>query len=753
MEHHDSLLALMPSSHSFDTPPPSLSHVHLGASSTSSTPSHSPIDPHGCPKPTVIGLYGLPGSGKTTLLQQLRCNLGTAAYCFHKGAEKISSLVPGGLAAFEQLSEGQKQSWRGRAMSDICREAAQTRRSALVTGHFMFWREGMLDCQPVHTGQDLAAYTHILYLGIDAQSLLQRRASDAAQGQQRRAASLEHLRQWQQTEVACLRNLCRQQGKLFAVVTDEVARTAAVVRYMVQGGAGANAARAEARLEQVLRSVGEREVETALVMEGDGTLAPHDTGAMFWQSLAPHELRDGTRCDEGVLRDLFAGPLGYSAAAFSQATLLCEEAVDAAEFEAQCRSVAGQTRLHDDFVSLLTALGPPQRHVAAIVVTSGLGRLWELVLEQAGLSGWVRVVGGGRVADGFSVCAAVKARLVARLQQRGVRVVAFGHSPLDLPMLEAADEAVVVVGHEEARSCTMEAALRQSLEARRLCGARQALMPRHAAPRLHLDKLPPLDIAHHGFVAAVLAHKQPPQSLQPVPSQSCQALQSVPPQSCKPAPPHDIVAAVDVVAAVDIVAAVQHATHRPAAQLLATPARDSSLCGAPLRRAHRRIGSYLALELLPRTLGLESFDIPLVHGHSTPGFRLAADLRTAILAILPAGEPMARGVADVMPRAPLIYARRPDELHERHLRRLDAVVLIDAVVNSGATVAAFVARLRALQPALRIVVLAGLVQQEAAALGGLVPWGDGCSLVALQVLERSFATDTANRLFNTTHFS
>lgn len=71
------------------------------------------------------------------------------------------------------------------------------------------------------------------------------------------------------------------------------------------------------------------------------------------------------------------------------------------------------------------------------------------MLEREGLSEKVKVIGGGRIADGFVVLAVVKGALVARLRKNHrIHVSAFGDSPLDLNMLSKVDRALVVVSKE-----------------------------------------------------------------------------------------------------------------------------------------------------------------------------------------------------------------------------------------------------------------------------------------------------------------
>jgi uracil phosphoribosyltransferase len=88
------------------------------------------------------------------------------------------------------------------------------------------------------------------------------------------------------------------------------------------------------------------------------------------------------------------------------------------------------------------------------------------------------------------------------------------------------------------------------------------------------------------------------------------------------------------------------------------------------------------------------------------------------------------------------------------------VILVDAVINTGASVVKFVRHIREnLSRQIRIVVVAGVVQEGAVAETGMLQedlagMGD-VSLVALRTSSNKFpckgGTDTGHRLFNSTH--
>jgi phosphoserine phosphatase len=139
--------------------------------------------------------------------------------------------------------------------------------------------------------------------------------------------------------------------------------------------------------------------------------------------------------------------------------LLYEEASSDEQFDEFCEKVAAETIMHTEFLAILK-LAAEEKYIGTVVVTCGLKRVWEMVLQREGLSKTVQVIGGGRIADGFVVTAEVKAALVSHMRYvHNIYVWAFGDSVLDLPMLHNADQAVVVVGEQHTRSKTMEGTL------------------------------------------------------------------------------------------------------------------------------------------------------------------------------------------------------------------------------------------------------------------------------------------------------
>ncbi|XMA20293.1 hypothetical protein WAI453_013084 [Rhynchosporium graminicola] len=162
--------------------------------------------------------------------------------------------------------------------------------------------------------------------------------------------------------------------------------------------------------------------------------------------------------------------------------------------------------MYPEFVALLKLVAK-ESHVGAVIISCGLRRVWEKVLEREGLSKVVEVIGGGRIADGFVVTARLKALLVSRLQKYHQKYVwAFGDSLLDLEMLGTADQAIVVVGDEKTRSRTMDLGLFNVIRDGGL-QARQVVLPSDAMPRLDTNMLPLISMADPDFVYSMLRYR------------------------------------------------------------------------------------------------------------------------------------------------------------------------------------------------------------------------------------------------------
>ncbi|KAI4104344.1 MAG: hypothetical protein L6R37_003341 [Teloschistes peruensis] len=657
-------------------------------------------------KPTIVGLYGLPGSGKTTMFEKLKGSLGEERFAFFEGSALISELCPGGLAGFKQLSEPAQKCWRECVTKCIKMTCVQGGKTGIVTGHFMFWSGSQSEPnQPVWTDEDAKAYTHILYLDIPAKVVAQRRQND--KDRVRPDESLEHIERWRLTEKKKLRALCRGNGILF-VALPELHILDRVIKFLEDFRShdeSNNLVRVKERVDRFVTD--QEQLKTMLVMDADRTLTAEDTGGMFWT----------LKGESGTLEGFFGTSPKYSYTTFRQATLLYEQATTDQEFGVLCGEIAEKVTMYPEMLSFLKRAAK-EKHVGIVILTCGLRRVWEEVLKRENLDHVVKVIAGGRIADELVVTPAVKGALVTHLKDaHNMYVWAFGDSPLDLEMLSKADQAIVVVGDKRTRSTTMDEQLAKAMETRGL-HARQALLPSNVTPRLDTTELPLVQLTEEGFLESVFVQRNAPQ--------------------------------------------VIHTTDKKAAKLLATSMRDARVGGPALRRAHARVGGYLALEYLTDLIGLEEVTIRHVLGSDTTAYQLRCEKQTTIVALMRGGEPMASGVSDAFPLAMYVHANEPGNVKQHHLKtplgKQQTIILVDSVVNTGKTIVKFVEHIRNLSADIRIIVVAGVVQDKFLAGDRFADEKTGkldFTLVALRVSPTKFtgsgSNDTGNRLFNTTH--
>ena len=690
--------------------------------------------------PIVIGIYGLPGSGKSTVLENLKRSLPTWSdkFAVYDGSAVIASLMgpDRGLDDFRALSEEEKTRYRELAIAHIRDECQKTGLAGVVAGHYMFWPKDSEHGMVVWTKADQDTFTHIIYLQLPADLLYRRRRQDQAREDRERAAP-EHLHKWQEEELRQLDAISKESG--ICLVRQDGARLdrnlrapgSKILKWLHEFWSESehrNHIRVLAAVDEIVANVKashNTHITTALVLDADKTLTAMDTGSEFWKLESSRE----RGIDQQVptpAEDVFREN-GYTYEAFRQVAMSYSQVIG---FEELCNDVAKETTLYPELLSLLRRV-KSHPHIMAVVVTCGLRRVWQTVIEKEGLEKHVKVIGNGDISEGLIITDKSKEAVVNRLRgpPHNLRVVAFGDGPLDLPMLQAADEGVVVVGVELARSKSMEDALSRAIKPNANGSPhdhnlRQALIPHTIIPRLDTTRLPLIDLS------------DPTDPLN-------QSLFGSLPSKSFPKPN------------------LLHASNRPSAKLMTTPTRDATMFGPALREAHRRIGWYLATEFITSLVGLEEYSIPHVQGHNTTGHRLLHEQDTTIIALMRGGEPMAFGVNDAFPLAMFLHVKTPEDVKPHHLDKQHTIILVDSVVNNGKTVLEFLERIRGMYEEgkdIRVVVVAGVVQVETTGaehgLGRLLRNDDKFHLVTLRVSDNKFTgrggTDTGNRLFGTT---
>ncbi|KAI1262809.1 uracil phosphoribosyltransferase-domain-containing protein [Xylariaceae sp. FL1019] len=587
--------------------------------------------------PIVVGIFGIPGSGKTSLMRNLEVELGHEDYEFYEVSKMIVDLV--GSNQFDKMTERDKLTLRERAMDTIRQECLDSGRVGVVSAHFMFWSESEETLPPpVTTLPHLTTYTHILYLDVPAESISRKRILDkTVYTRYRDEFSVGHLHKWKGEEMSQLRDLCRDYGIPFCALAAQetlIDKVSTFIQDFKYHNEDYNLRRAEREIDEVLAP--HRFLQTMLVIDGDSTVANKDATVLSWAKYQQPPPRLG---------NLLEGWRGYSYAESRSAVLVYEELADMDDFHELCYNLASSVEIHPEFQSLLRRV-TEHDHVGAVIMTCGFRLVWEMVLQREGIS-QVAVIGGGRIQDGFVINETVKTSIVSYLRDHHrLHVVAFGDSPLDLPMLKAASQAIVVVGPENMRSKSMDEALLQAIDDDGL-QADQVLLPSNVTHILDASKLPIIQLNN---------------------------------------------------------------PNRSISKLLMTTMRDATNEDTDFRQVLCRVGWFLASDMLANLIGLEEYDLSHIQSHQMKGYRLQHEDRTSVIALMRGDEPIPLGVIEVLPRAKFLHAQEPDDVLAKYLDGQRLVVLVDTNVKTGKTVTQYLQHIRISHPTIHVVILAGAVQ-------------------------------------------
>lgn len=669
--------------------------------------------------PKVVGIYGVSGCGKSTIRKQLEQKMPTQKFRFFEGSQRLWLEVS--PEEFNHADMETQTGFRELAISKIADECVKDDVCGVVVAHHSLPTKDLESFKEIMSDKDKSTYTHIVYLQVSPRKIAERVKQDLRSGTKtdRKDLSESKIQTWQTTEIEGLRQTCKKREIPFFVLDadakspDELSQwfTAALQRFVLAGD-GLDTLNGACVAKAVESAVFAQDIalEKLMVLDGDRTLAAVNTTRKFW-ALADQRGLYPLEQDLNPVDKLFKTE-PYSLESFRKAASYYTANFTEAEFNTLCEDVASDVSMHSEFKTFLDTIAK-RSHLGAVVVTSGLRRVWENVLRKSGVPKRVRVIGMD-YGESYVVSTETKAEVVDQLKSDELEVWAFGDSALDLPMLKHANEAFVVVGKADERSSSMDKELPDAI--RGGLKAKQILLPSTVTPRLDTDLLPIITLDASELQTDLVAVQYPGLHLK-----------------------------------------IHHATESGASKLLQTPTRDNQVFSHVLRKAHGRVGHHLTAQYITDLIGTEEYDIINTRGKADKGHRLRNEQKTVIVPLMRGGEPMAFGVSEALPLAVFVHAKTSSDITDEHLEGVSTVVLVDAVVNSGNSIRPFVERLVSFNAAIKIFVVAGVVQSGVVRSGGLLRklcLDHDVEVVALRLSENKYmgkgATDTGARLFNTT---
>jgi uracil phosphoribosyltransferase len=200
---------------------------------------------------------------------------------------------------------------------------------------------------------------------------------------------------------------------------------------------------------------------------------------------------------------------------------------------------------------------------------------------------------------------------------------------------------------------------------------------------------------------------------------------------------------------------LHHFTDTPASRLLSDRTRRSDLDTRDFSEAYADLGRFLAYQVLEQ-FELEEYQIQHCEGPRA-GVRIRNEERIGIICLMRAGLYLAHGCRSVLRRSPLhLFSPErdkglsPKELDELAGSRLDTLLIVDSVVNTGKTIRPIFAQAKSMGIKKVIVMV------------GVSPVAQGTSIAEdypevmfyfARLSHNSYVgkggTDTGNRLFGT----
>lgn len=200
---------------------------------------------------------------------------------------------------------------------------------------------------------------------------------------------------------------------------------------------------------------------------------------------------------------------------------------------------------------------------------------------------------------------------------------------------------------------------------------------------------------------------------------------------------------------------LRHYTDVAACRLLADRTRRSDLDTRDYSEAYAELGRFLAHQVLEQ-FELEEYQIQHCEG-PRQGIRIREEERIGIACLMRAGLYLAHGCRAVLRRSPLhLFSPERDkglcskELEELAASRLDTLIIVDSVVNTGKTIRPVFTQAKSLGIR-RVIVLAGVSPFEQA--NSIATGYPEVLFYFARLSHNSYVgkggTDTGNRLFGT----
>lgn len=375
-----------------------------------------------------IGIYGIKGSGKTTLARKI-FKMDQNFKCI-EGKDVIDEVTPGGLVGFDKLSDKDKKRCRDDAIKRLFEIHEETSKPLLVIGHYSFYTEDKDKIESVITEADKKFYTNIYYLHPSPEEIQSRNKLDR---EKTRDYTLKEIQNWLEFEKT-INDHFREKGIKIKYIRDhDIEHNAkTIINEVYEELKTDNYKQALTHIERIIK---ESNKKTFVLLDADYTLFPYDSGKIFCKA---------AKFDFLQIKGIFQS-LGYSFPAFFKTAALHAE-MDSDTFTKASEETAEQIIIERDFIDLINEM---KKNAEVIIITSGYKKIWEQVLHNHKLDRIHLIAGNNLRTDEYIIDDTVKGLIAEKIKENDKRVIAYGDSLVDYPMLNAADISYIIVYEKE----------------------------------------------------------------------------------------------------------------------------------------------------------------------------------------------------------------------------------------------------------------------------------------------------------------
>jgi adenylate kinase len=384
----------------------------------------------------VVGVYGIPGVGKSRALQVIAKD--RIEWQFADGSQLIEEVLNENGQTMEhfkvKMTPAEKAAVRRVAIQKVRNNPGVT----VIAGHCSFpipkedGSEGV-NFEDIFTSADGATYDAIIYLNRSPEFVFDQRKKDSQRSRQDFSPNI--LREWIDHEIAALRSQSAKHDFKLGVLSygdmDDCRNlTTCIVETVISPAAHA----AKLKSEQALRAEIEAEIpksDVYLLIDGDRTICPQDTGKIFFDQVKAIESED-------PLKQIFQRYDDYTFQAFWEVAMLYNKSLPKDAYLRLSESI-GKNSLHvhqawENFLSELPS------NVHPILVSCSNREVWRAMLSQpiltendGCLNGFSRmsVIAGNNISlHPYLVNGHAKAILARALRERngGCHILSFGDS-------------------------------------------------------------------------------------------------------------------------------------------------------------------------------------------------------------------------------------------------------------------------------------------------------------------------------------